>query len=76
MHFTSSNLLHDFLNGKYMLFSFKKKIHVKNMGQPDPTHNLIDLNPFLTRLKWPFLTRNPFDPQPDWPDPARSFCHV
>ena len=24
---------------------------VKNTGQPDPTHNLIDLNPFLTCLK-------------------------
>ena len=37
MYFTSSNLLRDFSNGKYMLFSLKKKkIHVKNMGQPDP----------------------------------------
>ena len=23
MHFTSSNLLHEFINGKYMLFSLK-----------------------------------------------------
>ena len=34
MHFRSSNLLHDFPNGKYMLFSKKKKKknHVKNTG--------------------------------------------
>ena len=44
MHFTSNNLLHNFSNGKYMLFSLfkKKKIHVKNMSQLDPTHNPID----------------------------------
>lgn len=36
------------------------------MGQPEPTRNLIDTNPFLTHLKWPSLTRNPIDPtQPD-----------
>ena len=34
--------MHDFLNGKYMLFSLLKKIHVKNTGQPDPTRNPID----------------------------------
>ena len=39
MHFTSSNLLHNFPNGKYMLFSLfkKKKEHVKNTSQTDPT---------------------------------------
>ena len=36
MHFISSNLLHNFPNYKYMLFSFKKKKNVKNTGQPDP----------------------------------------
>ena len=55
MHFILSNLLHDFLNGKYMLFSLYIYIyiyiHVKNTGQPGPTSNPIDLNPFLTRLK-------------------------
>ena len=44
----------------------------KIWGQPNP----IDPNPFLTRLKWLILTHNPFDPQPNWPDPIRSFCHV
>ena len=47
---------------------FMKKIHVKNTGLPNPTYNLIGLNPFLTRLKWLVLTRYPFDLQPDWPD--------
>ena len=61
MHFTSCNLLHDFPNGKYMLFSLYKKINVKNTGQPDPTRNPNDPNPFLTRLKWLVLTCNPFD---------------
>ena len=40
MHFTSSNLLHDFPNGKYKLFSFYIYIyiyHVKKTRQPDPT---------------------------------------
>ena len=38
MHFISSNLLHNFPNDKYMLFSLKKKKkkHVKNTGQPAP----------------------------------------
>ena len=33
------------------------------MSQPSPTHNLIDPNPFLTRLKWHVtrLTHNPID---------------
>ena len=39
MHFTSSNLLHDFPNGKYKLFSFYIYIyiyiyHVKKRGNP------------------------------------------
>ena len=44
MHFTSSNLLHNFPNGKYVFFSLlkKKKIHVKNTGQPNQTHNPIN----------------------------------
>ena len=63
MHFTSSNLLHDFPNDKNMLFSlYKKKIHVKNTTRPNPTYNPIDSNPFLTHLKW-----LAFDPQPIWP---------
>ena len=41
---------------------------MKNTGQPDPTHNSIDANPFLTHLKWPILTCDPFDSQPNWPD--------
>ena len=41
------------------------------MGQPDLTHNTIDLNPFLTFLKWPVFNSDPFDPQPDWLDPTR-----
>ena len=37
MHCTSSNLLHDFPNGKHMLFSLNKfKKNVKNTGQSDP----------------------------------------
>ena len=38
MHCTSSNLLHDFPNGKHMLFFLNKlkNIYVKNTGQPDP----------------------------------------
>ena len=32
------------------------------MGQPNPTRNPIDPNPFLTRLKWPI-----FYPWPFWP---------
>ena len=67
MHFTSSNLLHDFPNGKYMLFYLLKnnflKNHVKSTGQSDLTRNPIDPNPFLIRLKWPV-----FDPQPNWLD--------
>ena len=51
MHFTSSNLLHNFLNGKYMFKKKKKKIHVKITGQLDSTYSLIDPNPFLTCLK-------------------------
>ena len=55
MHFTSSNLLHDFPNGKYKLFSFYIYIYIsceKNEAtRPDPTRKPIDLNPFLTRLK-------------------------
>ena len=39
------------------------------MCQLDPTRNQIDPNLFLTRLKWPVLTCDPFDPQPDWPNP-------
>ena len=62
MHFTSSHLLHDFPNDKYMLFSLLKKIHVKNTGQPDLTWNPIDRNLILTYLKWPVLIRNLFDP--------------
>ena len=65
MHFTSSNLLHNFPNGKYMLFSlciYIYKIHMKNTGQLDPTCNLIDPNTFLTRLKW-----SVFDLWPVWP---------
>ena len=42
MNFTLSNLLHGFPNGKYKLLSLKK-IHVKNIGQPDLTYNPIDL---------------------------------
>ena len=34
MHFTSSNLLHDFPNGKYILFYLLKKNYVKNMIDP------------------------------------------
>ena len=86
MHFTLSNLLHDFLNDKYMSFSLYIyiyiyiNIHVKNTGQSDPTSNSIDPNPFLTRLKWLV-----FDLQPIWPatqltqsepNPTRPFCHV
>ena len=40
MRFTLSNLLHNFPNGKHMLFSLlkkKKKIHVKYTDQLDPT---------------------------------------
>ena len=39
----------------------KKKKSCENTGQPNPTRNLIDLNPFLTHLKWFILTRNPID---------------
>ena len=48
MHFISSNLLHDFPNGIHVVFFIKKKkkIHVKNMGQPDRTRNPIDPDPF------------------------------
>ena len=42
------------------------------MGQPDLTHNPIGPNSFLTCLKWPILTRDPFDPT----RPACTFCHV
>ena len=71
MHFTSSNLLHDFLNGKYMfsLFIYVLKSSEKygltwpNL-QTHPTRNPIDLNPFLTCLKWPI-----YDTQPVWPNP-------
>ena len=43
-HFTSSNLLHDFPNDKYMLFSLlkkKKKKSCEKYGsiQPDPQPN-------------------------------------
>ena len=37
---------------------------MKNTGQPNltrPDLKPIDPNPFLTRLKWPFFTRNPID---------------
>ena len=41
MYFTSSNLLHDFPNNKYMFSSHKKKKnHAKNTGQPDLQPNL------------------------------------
>ena len=77
MHFTSSNLLHDFPNDKNMLFSlYIKKIHAKNTTWPDPTCNSIDSNPYLTHLKWPV-----FDPQLVWlatwltrPDPPVLPC--
>ena len=43
-------------------------IYAKDMGQPVPTCNLIGLNLFLTRLKWPVLTCNLIDsPNPDRP---------
>ena len=82
MHFTLSNLLHDFLNGKYMSFSLYIYIyiHVKNTGQPGPTSNPIDLNPFLTRLKWLVFYLQPIWPA-TWltqsePNPTHPFCHV
>ena len=84
MHFTSSNLLHNFSNGKYMLFSLKKKkIYVKNVGQPDPVWPNLQPNlpePIFNPLKmigfWPVtrLTCNLIDPPK--PDPTRPFCHV
>ena len=62
IHFTSSNLLHDFPNDKYMLFSLlkKKEKSYENMGQPDPTHPFCHVypqpDPFSTCLKYvPFL---------------------
>ena len=53
MHFTSSNLLHDFPNGKHMLFYIYIYIYnsCEKYGLTDPTHNSIDPNPFLTHLK-------------------------
>ena len=61
MHFTLSNLLYDFSNSKYMLFSLLKKIHIKNTGQLDLTYNPIDPNPF-----------NPQDNDPFWPTTGLS----
>ena len=81
--------LHNFLNGKYMLFSLykkKKKLYEKyeSTWLTQLNHNPIDPNPFLTCLKWPILTYNPFDPQLNWPDPnitwlarfAMSSCNI
>ena len=73
MHFISSNLLRNFPNGKYMLFSLKKK--KKSCEKYESTwldliRNPIDLNPFLIRLKWPVLIYNLIDPiwtRPDLP---------
>ena len=71
MHFISSNLLHDFPNGKYMLFSLilKKKKSCENTGQPNPTQpvtrltrtlfNLLKMTRFLPATH---LTYNPIDP--------------
>ena len=47
IYFTSSNLLHDFSNDKYMLFSFKKKKKKKSSEkygstQPNPQPNSLD----------------------------------
>ena len=47
-------------NTCYFLYKNKNKKSCEKYGstQPDPTRNL---NPFLTRLKWSILTRNPFN---------------
>ena len=66
MHFTLSNLLYDFSNSKYMLFSLLKKIHVKNTGQLNLTYRPIDPNPFNP------LKMTHFDPQPDCPNQANG----
>ena len=42
MYFTSSNLLHYFLNEKYFFFFSLREVMWKNMGQPNKTHNQID----------------------------------
>ena len=55
IHFTSSNLLCDFPNGKWK----KKKILLKNFH----AKNTSQTNMFLTRIKWPVINL-----QPDWPD--------
>ena len=63
MHFISSNLLHNFPNGKYMLFYLlKKKIHVKNTGQPDP-------QPDWSKPLFNPLKMTCFDQWLDWPNP-------
>ena len=64
MYFILSNLLHDFPNDKYKFFFLIKK---KNMWKlrvnpTQPACNLIDINPFLTRLNDPFLSHSLFDP--------------
>ena len=80
MHFTSNNLLHNFPNGKYMLFFFyiyKKKKWKYGSTRPNPTWNL-QPEPVLTHLKW--LVFNPWPIWPitwlTWSDPTRLFCHA
>ena len=73
MHFTPNNLLRNFPNGKYILFNFFiKKIHMKNMGQPDLTRPDPQSDwpePVFNPLK---MTNDMIDPQPDWPDSTRT----
>ena len=70
MHFTSSNLLRDFLNGKWKIvffFFFFFKIKLCEKIRVNLTRNTVDQTHFLTRLKGPILTCNPFDLQPNVP---------
>ena len=78
IHFISSNLLHDFPNCKYMLFSLKyiyiyvKKGSTRLNPQPDW------LEPIFNPLKMTHFLPKP-NLQPDWPDPNQPnppVCHV
>ena len=81
MHFTLSNLLHDFSNNKCMLFSLlKKKKIIWKYGSTLP-----DLQPNWSEPVFNLLKMTYFDQQPiwltiklTWPElhPTRPFYHV